>query len=176
MKNASQECLSKNHVTIERVVALYSINTEDHAAKCYVSCMLNRFNVTNEKGEYNEKALKQMMKRRKTQDISSALKENIDKCTSQANDVDSCEKAVQFTKCLYSNKQEMGIDNGNQMRPPQSMPPIIPFSSIRPRFPNPNSRGPPQRQQNGQVGSWRNGNRMPFNIQSPNMTENTDFI
>lgn len=30
---------------LERVVALYTLNTNDQQAKCYVACMMVRFNV-----------------------------------------------------------------------------------------------------------------------------------
>ncbi|XP_050421060.1 uncharacterized protein LOC126833656 [Adelges cooleyi] len=149
--NTSQECLKENRVTIERVVAVYSIYTNDREAKCYVACMLYRFNATNEDGDYNEKALQVLMSRPKTHDIAANMKSNIDKCKIEANDKDRCERAVKFTRCIYSNKQEMGIDH-NQQQPGQ-VPPMPPFGSWmnghRPRGPG---RRPPMGPGGGPIG------------------------
>ncbi|XP_060839357.1 uncharacterized protein LOC132920733 [Rhopalosiphum padi] len=109
--NISRECLHEYRVTPERVLAVYTLNINDREAKCYVACMLLRFNVTTRNGSYNDKALEQLMaKPNSNNEIPTNMKAAIAICEKQV-DKDLCEKAVKFTKCIYAHKNEFVVKN-----------------------------------------------------------------
>ncbi|XP_016656015.1 uncharacterized protein LOC107882326 [Acyrthosiphon pisum] len=104
--NISRECLKEHRVTPERILGVYTLNINDRDAKCYVACMLLRFNVTTTNGSYNDKALEQLMARpNSNNEIPTSMKTAIAICEKQV-DRDPCEKAVKFTKCIYAHKDE----------------------------------------------------------------------
>ncbi|KAL4113030.1 hypothetical protein QTP88_016734 [Uroleucon formosanum] len=91
----------------ERILGIYTLNTNDREAKCYVACMLLRFNVTTGNGSYNDKALEQLMARpNSNNETPTSVKTAIAVCEKQV-DRDPCEKAVKFTKCIYAHKDEI---------------------------------------------------------------------
>ncbi|CAH1710224.1 general odorant-binding protein 19d [Aphis gossypii] len=109
--NISRECLKEYGVTPERVLTVYTLNVNDREAKCYVACMLLRFNVTTRNGGYNDKALEQLMaKPNSNNEIPSNMKTAITICEKQV-DKDQCEKAVKFTKCIYAHRNEFAVKN-----------------------------------------------------------------
>ncbi|KAL5233052.1 hypothetical protein ACI65C_000462 [Semiaphis heraclei] len=109
--NISRECLKEHRVTPERVLGVYTLNINDREAKCYVACMLLRFNVTTKNGGYNDEALEQLMARPSSNnEIPTNMKAAIAICEKQV-DRDHCEKAVKFTKCIYDHKEEFVVKN-----------------------------------------------------------------
>ncbi|VVC35380.1 Hypothetical protein CINCED_3A018580 [Cinara cedri] len=129
--NISRECLRENHVYPERVVALYSLNTNDQDAKCYVACMMMRFNVTNGKGEYDDEALKKLIMKPSVTEIPARTRSAIEKCEKEGEgEKNRCEKAVNFTKCIYAHKNE--IKNQNKTSSEYRRRPTMPFGRGRP--------------------------------------------
>ncbi|KAF0759019.1 general odorant-binding protein 19d, partial [Aphis craccivora] len=105
--NISRECLKEYGVTPERVLTVYTLNVNDREAKCYVACMLLRFNVTTRNGGYNDKALEQLMaKPNSNNEIPTNMKTAI-----AIFDKDQCERAVKFTKCIYAHRNEFTVKN-----------------------------------------------------------------
>ncbi|XP_025202869.1 general odorant-binding protein 19d [Melanaphis sacchari] len=109
--NISRECLKEHRVTPERVLGIYTLNIDDRRAKCYVACMLLRFNVTSKNGGYNDKELEQLMaKPNINSEVPTNMKRAIAICEKQV-DNDQCEKAFKFTKCIYAHKNEFAVKN-----------------------------------------------------------------
>ncbi|XP_025413369.1 uncharacterized protein LOC112685649 isoform X2 [Sipha flava] len=132
--NISRECFQENRVTPERVLGVYSLNYNDREAKCYVACMLHRFNVTNRNGSYNEKELELLMVKPNSKETPINMKRAIEICEKE-DDKDRCERAVKFTKCIYAHKNEFSYSNNtstaNRYRP------TVPFGFGGRRTPSP---------------------------------------
>ncbi|XP_022178222.1 general odorant-binding protein 19d isoform X2 [Myzus persicae] len=130
--NISRECLKEHRVTPERVLGVYTLNINDREAKCYVACMLLRFNVTTRNGGYNEKELEQLMaKPNSNNGISISMKTAIAICEKQV-DRDHCEKAVKFTKCIYSHRDEFVVKKKENISMSANRRPPFPTQEKRP--------------------------------------------
>ncbi|KAF6204918.1 hypothetical protein GE061_019083 [Apolygus lucorum] len=96
--------------TVAVLAILMSEESDDQNGKCFLNCMLQRYQLMSKQGAYNKDKFKPFLDYIPESRFLQSIKGNLKSCITE-RDPAPCEKAYKFIKCFYTrarNKDEFG--------------------------------------------------------------------
>ncbi|XP_039293898.1 IgA FC receptor-like isoform X2 [Nilaparvata lugens] len=119
--NSTQKCTDKYNVAAIEVFNMIGqdIIPPREGAKCYFLCMMQEFDLMDEKGQFNESKLESLLNYfPKKSNYTETIETKLDTCLKAAKNVisqqskyDGCNRAYTLVKCMYDSKSSAQIQN-----------------------------------------------------------------